>query len=280
MSILTIKNEQTSEANYLVKDTKLSLCVLAVDDQPICRAILEKLIEAQGVAVETAQDGEEALALWKIKHHSLIITDCHMPKMDGYMLAKAIRDNEQVDNANRTTIVALTANTLKEEKYRFSQTGIDSLLTKPIDTAQIKTLLSNWKSLASTNQNHKNSIIDYTVLSQIFPDTKKQNEILEGFQTHIQSDYLQLQEHTQKDNLPGVESTAHRMKGSCKMVGVNGIASLCEAIEKDAKSNVIAKDISLSALNESIREFTTFISLEEPRHIEFGTANICLKDGA
>ncbi len=69
--------------------------VLIIDDQPICIAILEKLLENKNLVVDTAQDGQAALALWQKKHHPLVITDCNMPTMDGYTLATAIRDIEQ-----------------------------------------------------------------------------------------------------------------------------------------------------------------------------------------
>lgn len=259
MSTLTTKNKQGGTVSHLLESDKHSPTVLAVDDQPICRAILEKLIEAQGVTVEVAQDGKEALALWKAKQHALIITDCHMPKMNGYDLAAAIRDIEKTNNLDRSTIVALTANALKEEEHHCAQVGIDDVLLKPINHAQIESLFASWSKPNAAPQSANYQIVDSTILAQIFPDAGKQLSILEGFLTHIQSDYSELEEHTQQGNISTVGNIAHRMKGSCKMVGVNRIAELCELVEVDVKNGTVPKEASLSELSKSIKELSNYL---------------------
>jgi len=130
-----------SKKNEEMKQDKLT--VLAVDDQPVCLAILEQLVKAQGFSVDIAHDGREALALWQSKRHATIITDCHMPHMDGFALTKAIRDIEEKEQLNKSTIIALTANTAHEETESCFAAGVNEVLTKPINNEKIEVLFAN-----------------------------------------------------------------------------------------------------------------------------------------
>lgn len=259
----------------LVKNKKQKSIVLAVDDQPICLSILVRLIEAQGMSVESAHDGEEALLMWKEKRYPFVITDCNMPNMNGYSLTKAIRRIEQKDNLNKSTIAALSSNDKKEEAQLCIDAGMDHVLTKPINSAQIEIVLSQWKKTSSVIQVFKHVIsepvlndqapINYSVLIEIVPDSTKHTEILERLQKHIQEDYQKLQLEIEITNLLEVERLAHRMKGACKMVGASGIANACEDIEISAKRGLATKEIFISALDTSITEFDDHMSkLIEP----------------
>ena len=65
--------------------------VLLVDDHPVNRMLLLRQVRTLGYAAETADDGVQALEMWKSGRFGLVITDCHMPHMDGYELARSIR---------------------------------------------------------------------------------------------------------------------------------------------------------------------------------------------
>ena len=65
--------------------------VLLVDDHPVNRMLLLRQVRTLGYAAQTADDGVQALEMWKSGRFGLVITDCHMPHMDGYELARSIR---------------------------------------------------------------------------------------------------------------------------------------------------------------------------------------------
>lgn len=253
-------------------DSKSPALALAVDDQSLSRELLAEIMKVHGLTVETAINGSQALSMWKTKRHAFIITDCQMPEMDGYSLAKEIRSIEQAERLKPTTIVAWTANLSEKEQSRCKEVGINDFLTKPINIIQIKKLLSDYlhqdvihrlqPSVISENNrlNKTNIPIDYSVLEQVIPDSDKQTKVLHQLQTHVHHDYDELQAQIQKADFMGIENVAHRMKGSCKMVGVNGIANLCEEIEKTAKNgNISNTEQTLSALHKSILEFDAFM---------------------
>ena len=67
----------------------------------------------------------------------LVLTDIHMPGMDGIEAARAIRADEQTYGRARTPIIALTADALETGKWACKDAGMDGFLTKPIDPAQL-----------------------------------------------------------------------------------------------------------------------------------------------
>ena len=68
--------------------------------------------------------------MWRDEPYGLIMTDCHMPKMDGYQLTGAIREEEQKTGRPHTSIVAITANALQGEGDKCINSGMDSYLSK------------------------------------------------------------------------------------------------------------------------------------------------------
>ena len=121
-----------------------NLSILIVDDHPINRMLLKQQLEMLGLRVEAAADGVIAYAMWQSSHFDLIITDCHMPQMSGYELARSIRDLEQQAGVGRIPIIAWTANVLAEEEERCVEAGMDDMLTKPTELSLLRDTLLKW----------------------------------------------------------------------------------------------------------------------------------------
>ena len=83
----------------------------------------------------------------------MILTDCHMPEMDGFTFTKAIRSlNEPEKSA--IPIIAITANALKGEKERCLKAGMDDYLSKPIELSILKDKLLQWRDRINPIQNN------------------------------------------------------------------------------------------------------------------------------
>ncbi|MHB1360965.1 MAG: hybrid sensor histidine kinase/response regulator, partial [Rhodocyclaceae bacterium] len=118
--------------------------VLVVDDNPVNRKLLARQLELFGLRSATAENGEAALALWRAGDYALVVTDCHMPVMDGYALTRAIRASEAATARRRTPVFAWTANALPEEIGNCHAAGMDELLVKPTELVQLKQVLAKW----------------------------------------------------------------------------------------------------------------------------------------
>jgi two-component system sensor histidine kinase/response regulator len=118
--------------------------VLVVDDNSVNRKILARQLELSGVSTDSAAGGEEALALWRQGGYDLVLADLQMPTMDGFELARRIRDGEATGQRARTPILAVTASTLEEQELKSRAVGMDGFITKPIGIEQLKATLDVW----------------------------------------------------------------------------------------------------------------------------------------
>ncbi len=155
----TAETQRTSEANRGVRATMAPvipqapppsvaearargrLILVAEDDRTNQKVILRQLATL-GYTGVLARDGVEAMQQWRSGTFSLLLSDLHMPNMDGYELAAAIRREEAP--GVRLPIIALTANALKGEAERASAMGMDAYVTKPVPLAVLRDVLSRW----------------------------------------------------------------------------------------------------------------------------------------
>src|SRR5690606_37894427 len=89
--------------------------VLIVHDHPTNRLVVGRQLQLAGYASETAEDGVKGLEAWRSGRYALVLSDVHMPHMDGYEMARAIRDEELRSGKPRTPVIALTAAALEGE---------------------------------------------------------------------------------------------------------------------------------------------------------------------
>ncbi|MEM9539241.1 MAG: ammonium transporter [Cyanobacteria bacterium P01_E01_bin.42] len=102
--------------------------ILIVDDRPINRLLLVKLLRPLGFEVKEAGNGQEAIDIWDEWNPHLIWMDMRMPVMDGYEATQQIKGTTK---GNATAIIALTASVLEEEKAVILSAGCDGFVRKP-----------------------------------------------------------------------------------------------------------------------------------------------------
>ena len=117
--------------------------LLLAEDDEINRMIAVKLLEHEGLVIETAEDGEEAVRKFADSaenYYDAILMDIRMPVMDGLEATRKIRSLDRTD-ARAIPIIALTANAFDEDIKKSAQCGMNGHLTKPIDIRQIRKVL-------------------------------------------------------------------------------------------------------------------------------------------
>ncbi len=121
--------------------------LLIAEDDEVNQAVILRQIEILGYAAEVAGNGELALEMWRGGDYALLLTDLHMPSLDGYALAQAIRHGESARppaRRGRMPILALTANALRGEANRAFAAGMDEYLTKPLQLRMLADALRKW----------------------------------------------------------------------------------------------------------------------------------------
>jgi CheY-like chemotaxis protein/HPt (histidine-containing phosphotransfer) domain-containing protein len=122
--------------------------VLVVEDIEINQQVVGELLERAGVVVSFANNGEEAVAAVKNDSFDGILMDVQMPVMDGYEATRQIRQLEGA--AHSIPIIATTAHALPEHTAKCLEVGMDDHIRKPIDPAQLYSVLAKWVKPAET----------------------------------------------------------------------------------------------------------------------------------
>jgi PAS domain S-box-containing protein len=113
------------------------LSILVAEDNPINLLLTRELLRRRGHRVTEVVSGEAAVRAMENGRFDLMLTDIHMPGMDGIEAARAIRANEAKHARRRTPIVALTADVMETGKRACQEAGMDDFLSKPIDPADL-----------------------------------------------------------------------------------------------------------------------------------------------
>jgi CheY-like chemotaxis protein len=114
------------------------LRILLAEDNPINMMLIRELLRRRGHSVTEVTTGNDAVQAMLEGRFDLLLTDIHMPGMDGIEAARAIRTGEARSGRARTPIVALTADALEGGKRACQDAGMDGFLTKPVDPAELE----------------------------------------------------------------------------------------------------------------------------------------------
>ena len=204
--------------------------ILVVDDHPINRLLLEQQLNALGYGVETARDGSEAIERWKAGGFGAVLTDCYMPGMDGYALARQIRASEAAQGSARTPIIACTANAMEGDAAECLAAGMDDVLAKPVGLAELLRKLETWMPKAGP--------LDRDALKVLSSgDEGKELEILSQFRRYGAEDAQALKAAIEAKDAARIAAASHRIKSSSLSVGAIALADVSSQIEKAARAN-------------------------------------------
>ena len=97
---------------------------------------LERLLSRRGHSVQLAGNGKTALAVATEGCVDVVLLDLHMPELDGFQVAEAIRNRERT-TGNHLPIIALTARSRSEDRDHCLAAGMDEFLSKPVRAADL-----------------------------------------------------------------------------------------------------------------------------------------------
>jgi CheY-like chemotaxis protein len=120
--------------------------VLLVEDNIVALHLIETLAKQAGLEFTSAIDGEQAIECFKTTTFDLIITDIGLPGISGYELADHVRKLEKNMQRTPIPIIGLTALPLEEAKKGILQSGINDILSKPINLNVIQSLVKTYIS--------------------------------------------------------------------------------------------------------------------------------------
>jgi len=126
-------------------DENLQGHVLLVEDNPVNQIVATKMLEKAGLTFEIANNGEEAMEALKKSHEfNLVLMDCQMPVMDGYVATQTLREYEEEKKCTRLPVIAMTANAMEGDKEKCLAAGMDDYVAKPVRQQALKETLAQW----------------------------------------------------------------------------------------------------------------------------------------
>jgi len=243
------------------------------------RQVLKRQLHTLGYAVELAENGSKALEMWQSDNYGLIITDCHMPEMDGFEMTAAIRAIEE-QKGGHIPIIAATANALQGEADNCIRAGMDGYLSKPIDLESLRDELAKWIDIQVTandiqalqtpketaTSSAASTVIDLSVLRGIcHGDDQVLYELLDDF-IEINDEVIQeLSTAIGTENVEDVTGLAHKLKGSAGTAGAKQLAEVAKALEiAGSKTEWSAiRDLAPNLITEFDRVRTEIVSLRD-----------------
>ncbi|KII36977.1 transporter substrate-binding domain-containing protein [Pseudomonas fluorescens] len=213
-----------------------SLSVLVVDDHPVNRLLLCWQLSELGHQTVDTENGDEGLQRWRTQAFDVVITDCNMPRRNGYQLARAIREEEVLSGRQACLILGFTANAQAEERTRCLNAGMDGCLFKPIrlhDLAQALAAASHCDEPEAPGEVPALAEIDLSTLEQMAGDNRAlieqlRKEVLNSLHLDLQ----RLEALQQEQDRGGLRELAHHIKGGAQMVGAARVVAACIALEQ------------------------------------------------
>ena len=220
--------------------------ILVAEDNIINQEVIERQLNLLGYTALVANNGREALELLKIHKIGLLLTDCHMPEMDGFDLTSAVRGQE-LGAHTRLPIVAITANVLKGEAKRCLAVGMDDYISKPVELDKLQRVLRRWlpsraaswpnARAASDDENRAEgheSVIDHVRMKNYLGEDRQiQRHFLKRFADQGEEIVTAILSAAAERDWIRVSAQAHKLKSSAAAVGAVSLSSLCARLEGD-----------------------------------------------
>lgn len=117
--------------------------VLVVEDNAVNQLVAVRMLEKLGCRTNVAADGSEAVIAVSETRYDLVLMDCQMPKMNGFLATAAIR-RQEAESGSRLPIVAMTADAMRGARERCLEAGMDDYLAKPVERSALRQMLARF----------------------------------------------------------------------------------------------------------------------------------------
>ncbi len=247
---------------------KLGRMILVAEDNDINQKVIKNQLDLLGYAYDVAGNGQEALEFWSERHYSLLLTDLHMPIIDGYELTSAIRRQETA-GAEQLPIVAFTANATKGERNLCIEAGMNDYLPKPVPLEALREKLEKWAGKAfieklkpaagsenfaqvqsqtsrqssageciGSNGSSELSTLDVNILIKLVGDDDALVEsFLSDYRQSAENSATKIKHAYESGQWKQVGELAHALKSSSRSVGALALGKICAELESAGKNN-------------------------------------------
>jgi len=243
--LLNMLREVANDASEKAEPTQSRLLkghVLVADDDAINRLLMRKQLSELGLSATLVNDGRQALEalLENPQQYDLLITDCHMPNLDGFALTRKVK---QEITQFQGAVIGCTAEDSRFAAEQAQQAGMDKVIYKPYTLANLRKVLSRYLSAQVVNTAQRSWL-----------DTYQEDEREEMAIVVVES----LSQDIALLNQPecDVKALAHRIKGAAGSLQLQQLADLAKTVEKqnDPQQLIVEKQQLINAMHEVIEQ--------------------------
>ena len=237
--------------------------ILVAEDNETNRDVLQEQLRRLGYAAEAASDGQQALDMWRRGSYALLLTDCHMPHLDGFGLTAAIRASE--GPGQRHPIIAISANAMQGEAQRCLAHGMDAYLCKPLRLRELSDMLAHWLPLdgspaaapdaspwpaarpSDTTATAPLDIWNSQLLGELISDNPRtQQRLLRRFLINAQQQRDAVALAAAAGDFSTLMTQSHTLKSAARSVGALALGELCQQLETASNTRDLARCQSLA----------------------------------
>jgi signal transduction histidine kinase/CheY-like chemotaxis protein/HPt (histidine-containing phosphotransfer) domain-containing protein len=228
---------------------KLTAHILLAEDNPVNQDVATAMLKKFGCTLDIANNGLEALRAVEQNRYDLVLMDCMMPEMDGYMATAEIRRRQNAGQLPPFPIIALTANAIEGDREKCLIAGMDDYLSKPFKAERLLRLIKSWLNASATvttaaaeSAQTIEATLDNSALEAIRNlDPSSGDKFLQ----HIVQLYLNnadtllhaLETAWAGSEIDSIRATSHTLKSSSNQIGAYRLAELCREVENEARNH-------------------------------------------
>ncbi|MCD9085685.1 transporter substrate-binding domain-containing protein [Stenotrophomonas sp. SY1] len=246
--------------------------ILVAEDHSVNRILLESQLAELGYGCALAIDGRSAITQLDRDEFDLLITDIQMPGLDGYGLARAVRQQELASGgARHIPIIAMTAGVEAEDEAKCRAAGIDDYMRKPISIEDLQLIIQRWLPQSSQlPQPHVlgggETCIDFERLVKRFGSPAIVNLVATDFVDATTLDLNELRQAHSMGDWEAASRSLHRMAGALGMFGFHELASSAkELTQAIAGGDLSAQRASFESLMDCIEVAINVVRRMEAR---------------
>lgn len=193
--------------------------ILLVDDNQMNRFIARETLKPLQVDIDEAHNGKKACEMVEKMPYDLILMDIQMPEMDGIEAIQIMREM-----GVSTPIIALTANSFKEDIEKYAAAGFTDYITKPYDEVELIKTISVYLFVRQTKSKSSDA-------HEIMDNAETENAIIEMFQEQIREDGKLLEDCIRTKDKDTANKIAHKLKSGAKTLGLSELAQSLKKVE-------------------------------------------------
>ncbi|MDN5311017.1 MAG: two-component system, sensor histidine kinase and response regulator [Methanolobus sp.] len=271
----TLAHARSTEETFIIAGTesrqersKGSLCdkytILLAEDNEINMILASTIISGliPQATIIKATNGQEAVRAFRDARPDIIFMDIQMPEISGYDASRNIRkiEAEAGGNNSHVPIIALTAGTIKGEKERCLEAGMDDYITKPVIAGTIRDVLHKWLPRYECRNElpEGDSIPNFDrfdkeqLLNNIGGDLQMFNSLISTAMTTFNQNLADMRAAYTANDMQDLKRRAHKLKGSALNMGYNMLAEIASSIEKAAEADDMAVGMLLQEMSNEI----------------------------